>query len=143
MAVQPGLCGAWSETPKTGFLTTRFILSNDGPTSVETCAVLLLWFIMLLVLMSVSVLHPGHGVVSLSKKLCPHCLVLVKPRWPSLHQATCSCDSYPLTPHLYIVKLRLTGVYIIFLYLLLNIDCGYSLEPPHLCGSNEYPQSMF
>ena len=25
MAVQPGLCRTWSETPKTGFLTTRFI----------------------------------------------------------------------------------------------------------------------
>ena len=24
-----------------------------------------------------------------------------------------------------------------------NIDCGYSLEPPRRCGSNEYPQSMF
>ena len=23
--VQPGLCGTWSETPKTGFLTTRLI----------------------------------------------------------------------------------------------------------------------
>ena len=23
-----------------------------------------------------------------------------------------------------------------------NIDCGYSLEPPHRGGSNEYPQSM-
>ena len=21
-----------------------------------------------------------------------------------------------------------------------NIDCGYSLEPPRRCGSNEYPQ---
>ena len=27
MAVQPGLCQTWSETPKTGFLTTRLILS--------------------------------------------------------------------------------------------------------------------
>ena len=27
MAIQPGLCGTWSETPKTGFLTTRLILS--------------------------------------------------------------------------------------------------------------------
>ena len=27
MAVQPGLCRTWSETPKTGFLTTRLILS--------------------------------------------------------------------------------------------------------------------
>ena len=24
-----------------------------------------------------------------------------------------------------------------------NINCGYSLEPPHRGGSNEYPQSMF
>ena len=24
-----------------------------------------------------------------------------------------------------------------------NIDGGYSLEPPHRGGSNEYPQSMF
>ena len=24
----------------------------------------------------------------------------------------------------------------------LNIDCWYSLEPPHQGGSNEYPQSM-
>ena len=25
----------------------------------------------------------------------------------------------------------------------LNINCGYSLEPPRRGGSNEYPQSMF
>ena len=25
VAVQPGLCGTWSETPKTGFLKTRLI----------------------------------------------------------------------------------------------------------------------
>ena len=24
-----------------------------------------------------------------------------------------------------------------------NIDCGYSLEPPHGGGSNKYPQSIF
>ena len=24
-----------------------------------------------------------------------------------------------------------------------NIVCGYKLEPPRRCGSNEYPQSMF
>ena len=33
-----------------------------------------------------------------------------------------------LKPHFYIVKLGFTGVYIIFLILLKNIDCGYSLE---------------
>ena len=41
------------------------------------------------------------------------------------------------------VKLGFTGVYIIFLYLLRNIDYGFSLEPPHRGGSNEYLQSMF
>ena len=30
-----------------------------------------------------------------------------------------------------------------FLILLENIDCGYSLEPPHWGGSNAYPNSMF
>ena len=38
---------------------------------------------------------------------------------------TCPCNVYPLTPHFYIVKLGFTGVYIIFLFLLKNIDCGY------------------
>ena len=56
---------------------------------------------------------------------------------------TCPCELYPLTPHFYIVKLGCTGVYIIFLFLLQNIDCGYSLEPPHWGGANVYPQSMF
>ena len=31
----------------------------------------------------------------------------------------------------------------IFLFFAQNIDCGYTLEPPHRGGSNEYPQSMF
>ena len=47
-----------------------------------------------------------------------------------------------LKPHFYIVKLGLTRVYI-FLFLLKNIDCRYSLEPPQRGGSNENPQSMF
>ena len=29
-----------------------------------------------------------------------------------------------------------------YVFLLQNIDCGYSLEPPPVGGSNEYPQSM-
>ena len=49
----------------------------------------------------------------------------------------------PLKPLLYIVKQEFTGVNIIFLFLLKNIDCGYSLEPPRRGGSNEYPESMF
>ena len=31
----------------------------------------------------------------------------------------------------------------IFLNFAQNIDCGYTLEPPHRGDSNEYPQSMF
>ena len=41
------------------------------------------------------------------------------------------------------VKLGFTGVYIFFLFLLKNMDCGYSLEPPRRGGSNENPQSTF
>ena len=43
--------------------------------------------------------------------------------------------------HFYIVKLRYAGVYLFFLFLIQNINCGYSLEPPG--GSNVYPKSMF
>ena len=32
---------------------------------------------------------------------------------------------------------------IFFIFLLKNIDFGYTLEPPRRGGSNEYPQSMF
>ena len=42
---------------------------------------------------------------------------------------TCLYNFDPLKPHFYIVKLRFTGVYIIFLISAQNIDCGYSLEP--------------
>ena len=40
----------------------------------------------------------------------------------------CPYNVDPLTPHFNIVILGFTGVLI---FLLLNIDCGYSLEPPH------------
>ena len=49
----------------------------------------------------------------------------------------------PLKSHFSTVKLGFTGVYIIFLISALNIDCGYSWEPPRWGGSNENPQSMF
>ena len=45
----------------------------------------------------------------------------------------------PYTP-LYIVKLGFAGVYLFFLCLIQNIDCGYPLEPPGQGGSNAYPQ---
>ena len=43
---------------------------------------------------------------------------------------TCPCNEHPLKPHFYIEKVGFTRVYIFFLFLLQNIDCGYSLEPP-------------
>ena len=50
----------------------------------------------------------------------------------------------PLNPTIYTVKLGFTGVNIIFfLFMIKNIYCGYSLEPPHRGGSNEYTQYMF
>ena len=55
---------------------------------------------------------------------------------------TCLYSFDPLKPHFYIVKLRFTGVYIIFLISAQNIDWGYSLELPHWGGSNKYPQSI-
>ena len=54
---------------------------------------------------------------------------------------TCPCHEYPFKPHFYIVKLGYAGVYLFFLFLLQNIDCGYSLESPRRGGSNLYPQS--
>ena len=56
---------------------------------------------------------------------------------------TCPCNVYPIEPHFYIEKLGYAGVYLFSLFLLQNIDCGYSLEPPRRDGSNVYPQSMF
>ena len=47
-----------------------------------------------------------------------------------------SCIEYPAKSHFYVVKLGYAGIYLLFLFLLQNIDCGYSLEPPQ-------PQSMF
>ena len=54
---------------------------------------------------------------------------------------TCPCKVYPLKPHIYIVKLGYAGEYLFFLFLLQNIHCGCSLEPPRRGGSNVYPQS--
>ena len=49
----------------------------------------------------------------------------------------------PLKPHVCIVTVGFTWVYIIFLISAKNIDCGYSLEPPRRGGSNEYSLSIF
>ena len=56
---------------------------------------------------------------------------------------TCPCNVKPLKPMFYIIKLGYAGVYLIFLFVIQNIDRGYSLEPPRRGGSNVYPRSMF
>ena len=80
--------------------------------------------------------HPHIGILQKKKKK-------KKKGHSSYITKTCLYNFDPLNPHFYIVKLGFTGVYIIFLSMLKNIDCGYSLEPPRRGGSNEYPQSMF
>ena len=55
---------------------------------------------------------------------------------------TCLINTDALKSHFYTVKLGFTGCTLLFLFLLKNIDCRYSLEPPRRGGSNEYLQSM-
>ena len=53
MAVQPGLCQTWSETPKTGFLTTRLNKFKSQLITDRYKAVDLLSFPLLLVFVTV------------------------------------------------------------------------------------------
>ena len=48
------------------------------------------------------------------------------------------CNLYPLIPHFYNSKLGYAGVYLFFLFLLQNLDCGYSIEPPQRGSSSVY-----
>ena len=82
----------------------------------------------------------------MAQELCPFCVHKQVHKLSTDGQAITKTRLYnfdPLKPHFYIVKLGFTGVYIIFLISVQNIDCGYSLEPPRRGGSNEYPQSIF
>ena len=60
-----------------------------------------------------------------------------------MHASEVAWNFDPIKPHFYIIKLGFTGVYIIFLFLLRNIDGGCSLEPPRRDGSNEYHNLCF
>ena len=84
-----------------------------------------------------------NTVMKQSKRLNGH----QKPEYKKTTNCTIITKTYlynfdPLKPHLYIVKLGFTGVFIIFLISAQNKDCVYSWEPPRRGGSNEYPQSM-
>ena len=81
-------------------------------------------------------------------ELIPHMnlLIMSGPKIPPFRYTitkTCLYNFDPLKPHLYIVKLGFTGVYIIFLISAQKHRLWYSLEPPRRGGSDEYPQSMF
>ena len=80
---------------------------------------------------------PGTSLCSTYKYICSNAVITLN------ITKTCLYNFDPFKPHFYIVKLGFTGVYIIFLISVKNIECGYSLEPPHRGSSNEYPQSMF
>ena len=55
---------------------------------------------------------------------------------------TCPCN---IQRFLNLLKMKIfnRNFFIFFLIFAQNIDCGYTLEPPHRGSSNEYPQSMF
>ena len=53
--------------------------------------------------------------------------------WRKLSQTSlksCLYNFDPLKPHFYIVNWGLQGYILLLLFLLKNIDCGYSLEQP-------------
>ena len=44
----------------------------------------------------------------------------------------CPCNVYPLEPHFYIAIPIFAGVYLFFIFLLENIDCGYLEKVPRI-----------
>ena len=62
--------------------------------------------------------------------------------WLVSHVARAGLGPTPDT-EFYTETRGLRGVYLFLLFLIQNIDCGYSLKLPRRCGSNVYPQSMF
>ena len=71
------------------------------------------------------------NIISMSLTVCLYMMVdVMHPVVIQFIRKTCPCNEYPLKPHFYIEKLGFAGVYLFFLFLLQNIDCGYSLEPP-------------
>ena len=59
------------------------------------------------------------------------------------HQENMSVLYTPLNPTFIQKKRGFAGVYLIFLFLIQNILCGYSLEPPRRGGSNVYALCLF
>ena len=127
MVSQPGLCQTWSETPKTGFLITRLILSLSFycPCLIydDTLSPIGVNFDVLHVCVHVSsllsvvglcfdVMFNAKAVVRLFAKLCSSCLKLMQGEADLRYiygmlvipyiMLTCACNVDPLTPHFYI-----------------------------------------
>ena len=100
------------------------------------------WRVQILTVFKVNSIYNVKSVSDLTVYLFPKEWSLWSVATPHITR-TCLYNFDPLKPHFYIVKLGFTGVHFIFLISARNMDCGYSLEPPHRGGSNEYPQSMF
>ena len=96
-----------------------------------------------------SLKHTNLGLFIACAHISPPCLQKLNKKYPRMHINVHSSGKYiramntPEKPHIYLEKLGFAGVYLFFLFLLQNIDCGYALEPPQRGGSNSYPQSMF
>ena len=82
--VQPGLCRTWSETPNTGFLTTKLNCNRQKSSSID---------------------HPSPNTDYLL-------VAVIKQSRQLAITKTNPCNEHPFTPHFYIVKLGFTRVYI-------------------------------
>ena len=91
--------------------------------------------------MCIYIVYEADKFECYGKDLFGICPDVIRFHW--MNHLFCPCKVYPLEPHFYITKLGYGGLYLFFLFLIQNIDCGYSLEAPHRGGSNVYPQSMF
>ena len=70
--------------------------------------------------------HELIGRFWLSDFIC----LLLHVYFNTIIRKTCPCNDHPLILHFYVEKLGFAGVYQMFLFLIRNIHCGYSLEPP-------------
>ena len=84
--------------------------------------------------------HPLSSVVSFGTIWGLYVVIMPFLRYLSLRKHAYSNILKMLPPTNENIQIK---ILIFFIFLLKNIDCVYSLEPPHRGGSNKYPQSMF
>ena len=77
------------------------------------------------------------------KQIGMHKRCLPSRNWWCILTKTYLYNIDPLKPHFYIVKLWFRGYILFFVFLLKNIGCGYSLEPPRLASKKYEKISVF